>query len=64
MAVYVHFEIGLYAVEFNQRLTRAPAFTKHEYALIGAGRIRTRNEWHVNREGEAFIGVLQFAVAF
>ncbi len=64
LAVYVHFKVGFHAIELDDGLLVIPLWTKCKCALISARWVVGWYKRDIDREWEAFIGVLQIAVAF
>ena len=64
LTIHVNFEVGFYAIKFNQRLFALPAFAEGENALVGSGGVIGWNVGDINRERKTFVGILQFAMSF
>ena len=64
LTIHVNFEVGFYAIKFNQRLFALPAFAERENTLVGSGGVIGRHVGDINRERKTFVGILQLAVPF
>ena len=64
LTIHVNFEVGFYAIKFNQRLFALPAFAERENTLVGSGGVIGRHVGDINRERKTFVGILQLAVSF